>query len=53
LLFSASLGSLGLLGDRLFLSLYSTNSQCAIRTKKKLIAEDAEMAEARREKIKA
>jgi hypothetical protein len=53
LLFSAYLGNLGVLGDRLFLGTFGASSQCAEGTEKKPIAEDAEVAEVRREKKKA
>jgi hypothetical protein len=52
LLFSAYLGCLGVLGDRLFLGNCGAWSQCAARFEKKPIAEDAEVAEVRREKKK-
>ena len=49
-LFSASLGCLGVLGDKPFLGARNASSQCAETPMKVLIAEDAEVAEARREK---
>ena len=49
-LFSASLGCLGVLGDKPFLGSRNASRQCAETPMKVLIAEDAEAAEARREK---
>src|SRR5208283_809112 len=49
-LFSASLSCLGVLGDNPFLGSCRTNGQCAEPPMKRHIAEDAEAAEARREK---
>ena len=49
-LFSAYLGYLGVLGDRLFVGSCSANSQCLQVTKEKPVAEDAEVAEVRRER---
>jgi hypothetical protein len=48
--FSAYLGRLGVLGERLFLGSGSANSNCAKTTMKELIAEDAEATEVRRER---
>jgi hypothetical protein len=53
LLFSASLGYLGVLGDRRFHWCFGALTRCTPRTQKGPIAEDAEEPEARREKIKA
>jgi hypothetical protein len=50
LLFPASLGNLGVLGDRYFLRCFAAVNLCVQGPKKGLIAEDAEVAEARREK---
>jgi hypothetical protein len=52
LLFSASLSYLGVLGDNPFLGSCRTKGQCAEAPMKRHIAEDAEAAEARREKQK-
>ena len=51
-LFSASLSYLGVLGDNPFLGSCRTKGQCAEAPMKRHIAEDAEAAEARREKQK-
>jgi hypothetical protein len=48
-LFSAYLGYLGVLGDRLFPWCFGAWLHRAAATKKKPIAEDAEVAEVRRE----
>jgi len=48
--FSASLGCLGVLGDRPFLGARNALRQCAETPMKMPIAEDTEAAEARREK---
>jgi hypothetical protein len=48
--FSANLGYLGVLGDRHFLESCGAYRLCAAGTQKKPIAEDAEIAEVRREK---
>jgi hypothetical protein len=48
LLFSASLGCLGVLGDMHFHWFLGALTRCVPRTEEGLIAEDAEAAEARR-----
>jgi len=53
LLFSASLGYFGVLGDKPFHWCFGALNLCIPRTQKGPIAEDAEATEARREKQKA
>jgi hypothetical protein len=50
LLCSASLGPLGVLGDRHFHWCFGALNLCTTKTQEGIIAEDAEVAEVRREK---
>jgi hypothetical protein len=52
LLFSASLGCLGVLGDMPFHRCFGALTLCTARPQEGIIAEDAEVTEARREKKK-